>query len=83
MDEKQQLKLQLGRRAAYLRRCVEVSELIGKYENETTIRKRVFALHIQPIIRKSYVTFNTMLNEPNPQRQLEEIERQLQDLQTL
>jgi len=31
-------------------------------------------------IRKSYVTFNTMLNEPNPQRQLEEIERQLQDL---
>jgi len=80
MDEKKQLKMQLGRRAAYLRRCVEVAELIAKYENETTIRRRVFAVHIQPIIRVSYTAFNNMLNEPNPHLQLEQINSQLQQL---
>jgi hypothetical protein len=80
MDEKKQLKMQLGRRAAYLRQCIVVSDLIAIYENETTIRRRVFKLHIYPVIKKSYTTFNNMLNEPNPRRQLEEIESKLQQL---
>lgn len=80
MDEKKQLKMQLGRRAAYLRRCVEVADLIDKYEDETTVRRRVFIKHIQPVIRVSYTAFNNMLNEPNPRLQLEQIDSQLQQL---
>lgn len=73
-----QLKLmKLGRRKKYLQDCILVSDLIDKHENEFTIRKRVFEKNIQPIVSRSYVTFNRMLNEVNPQKQIEEIERQI------
>ena len=64
-------KMQIGRRIAYLNRCLEAVALLGKFENDTSIRRRVFDKHIQPVIRCSYTTFNNMLNEPNPQKQLE------------
>ena len=70
-------KMALGRRAAYLRRCVRVAELISVYENECTVRKRVFEKHIQPEMRCSYATFNNMLNESNPAKELAEIEEKL------
>jgi len=67
-------KMQLGRRAAYLRKCILVQDLLAKYENETSVRKRVFELHIKPIVFCSYVQFNNMLNERNPEKELQEIE---------
>lgn len=70
-------KMQLGRRAAYLRKCILVQNLLFKYENETSIRKRVFELHIKPIVFCSYVQFNNMLNECNPEKELQEIEAEL------
>ena len=72
-----QLKMKLGRRAAYLKRCVRVVELLSLYENDATIRYRIFEKYIQPEMGCSYATFNNMLNEPNPQKQLEEIENQI------
>lgn len=72
--------MRLGRRAAYLRRCIEVIELLTRHENATTVRCRVFEQHIRPVIRCSYTTFNNMLNEPNPQRQLDEIMTQISNL---
>ena len=70
-------KMRLGRRATYLRRCVVALELAEKHETGETIRSRVFAKYIQPVMLCSYQTFNNMLNEPNPRKQLDEIERQL------
>jgi hypothetical protein len=75
-----QLKMKLGRRAAYLKRCIRVIELLAQYENNATIRYRIFEKHIQPEMGCSYATFNNMLNEPNPHKQLEEIENQIQSL---
>ncbi len=72
--------MKLGRRAAYLRRCIEVINLLHRHENATTVRCRVFQEHIRPVIRCSYTTFNNMLNEPNPHRQLDEINEQLSNL---
>jgi len=66
-------KMSLGRRAAYLRRCIQVIELVEKHETDATIRCRIFEKHIQPVMHCSYVTFNNMLNEPNPRMQLESI----------
>lgn len=66
-------KMSLGRRAAYLRRCIQVIELVEKHENDATIRCRIFDKHIKPVMHCSYVTFNNMLNEPNPRMQLEAI----------
>lgn len=71
--------MQLGRRAAYLRKCILVQELLLQYENETSVRKRVFELHIKPVVLCCYSQFNRMLNERNPQKQLEDIENQLTD----
>lgn len=68
-------KMKLGRRKNYLRKCVMVSDLLKQYENTTTIRSRIFKEHIQPVILCSYQQFNNMLNEPNPRKQLEEIEQ--------
>lgn len=70
-------RLRLGRRAAYLRRCVLAKALVEKHESPTSVRVRVFHAHIQGVLRCSYASFNNMLNEPNPQRQLEEIERKM------
>lgn len=77
MNNKKLEKMRLGRRATYLRRCVVALELAEKYETGVTIRSRVFAKYIQPVMLCSYQTFNNMLNEPNPRKQLDEIERQL------
>lgn len=62
-----------GRRMAYLNKCVKVQILIAEYENETTIRKQVFEKHIRPVLMCSYASFNRMLNEKNPQKQIEEL----------
>lgn len=69
--------MQLGRRAAYLRKCILVQELLLQYENETSVRKRVFELHIRPVVFCSYQQFNNMLNECNPEKELHEIEAEL------
>jgi len=73
-------KMKLGRRAAYLRRCVLVVDLLGLHETNTSIRKRVFEIHIQPVTCCSYATFNNMLNEPNPRLQLESVVNELKSL---
>lgn len=70
-------RMKLGRRAAYLRKCILVQKLLAEYENETTVRKRVFEQHIQPIVFCCYSQFNNMLNERNPKKELQEIEAQL------
>jgi len=70
-------KMALGRRSAYLRRCIQVIELLDKYENDATIRCRIFEKHIKPVMNCSYVTFNNMLNEPNPRLELESIKKKL------
>ncbi len=80
MNKNRILKMQLGRRKAYLERCVKVLELLEKYEKNTSVRKRVWEKHIQPVIGGSYATFNNMLNEPNPQKQLTEIKRKMDEL---
>lgn len=69
--------MKLGRRAAYLRKCIFVQELLAKYENETTVRKRVFEQHIKPVIFCQYAQFNNMLNECNPKKELQDIEAEL------
>lgn len=70
-------KMRLGSRAAYLRKCILVQQLLAEHENETTVRKRVFEQHIKPIVFCSYVQFNNMLNERNPKNELDIIESQL------
>lgn len=75
-------KMKLGRRAAYLKRCIVVIELLEKHENDTSIRKRVFEKHIKPVAQCSYATFNNMLNEPNPRKQLASIEQEILKLNT-
>lgn len=75
-------KMALGRRAAYLRRCIQVAELLALYETDCSVRKRIFYKHIKPVIKCSYTTFNNMLNVPNPAKELEEIEGQLQTSNT-
>ena len=72
-------KMQLGRRSAYLKKCVIVLDLLEQYETDTSIRKRIFEKHIQPVVGCSYATFNNMLNEPNPRKQLAEIELKLKE----
>ena len=69
-------KMQLGRRAAYLRKCIIATELMEKYETDTSVRYRIFNKHIKPVLLCSYTTFNNMLNEVNPVKQLEAIEKQ-------
>ncbi len=72
--------MQLGRRRAYLKKCVLAQQLIAKYENGTSIRKRVFALHIKPVVLCSYQQFNNMLNEVNPEKELEQIEHEFNNI---
>ncbi|MDR0834625.1 MAG: hypothetical protein LBN93_10670 [Candidatus Symbiothrix sp.] len=69
--------MKLGRRKSYLLRCLEAQELLSKFENNTSIRCRVFEIHIRPVMRCSYSSFNSMINERNPRLQLEEIENEL------
>jgi len=80
MTDCHKLKLKLGRKAAYLRRCIQVNELLVEHECSTSVRLRVFDLHIRPVMRCSYSTFNNMLNEPNPQRKQEQIIVQIKEL---
>lgn len=81
MDDSHKLKLQLGRKAAYLRRCVRVNELLALHETECSVRLRVFNKYIKPEMNGiSYAQFNNMLNEHNPALQLETIEEQLKQL---
>jgi len=79
MNIEHKMKLQLGRKAAYLRRCITVNELVQEFECSTSVRLRVFDQHIKPVIRCSYATFNNMLNEPNPRKQLDQIEETLKE----
>ena len=76
MNEKLQL-MAYGRKISYLKRCIEIVELLNKHETDTSIRCRVFNNHIKPIMKCSYVTFNNMLNEPNPRKQIEDIENKI------
>lgn len=73
-------KMQFGRRKSYLERCLKVFNLLNQYEKDTTVRKHVFRKHIYPVIGCSYPTFNRMLNEPNPQKQIEELEIKIYQL---
>lgn len=70
-------KMKLGRKAAYLRRCLKAQELLSQFETTTSVRRRIFDIHIKPELGCSYATFNNMLNEPNPLKRLEEIEKQI------
>jgi hypothetical protein len=70
-------KMRLGRRASYLRKCILAAELIDKYETNCTVRVRIFNEYIQPVLRVCYSTFNRMLGEKNPQKQLDEINDKL------
>ncbi len=74
-----QERMKLGRRKAYLERCIEAARLIDIYENETTVRIRIFNKEIRPVLRISYQAFNSMLNEPNPVKQLDEINQKLKN----
>lgn len=68
--------MQKGRRLAYLKKCIVAQQLMMKYEDNTTVRHRVFEDHIQPVLMCSYQQYNNMLNEPNPQRQIDELTNQ-------
>ncbi|MDR2806278.1 MAG: hypothetical protein LBB85_11720 [Dysgonamonadaceae bacterium] len=72
--------MKLGRRAAYLRRCLKAQELLSQFDTATSVRRRIFDIRIQPELGCSYATFNNMLNEPNPRRQLDEIELKLSNI---
>lgn len=72
--------MQLGRRAAYLRKCIVVQELLSIHENNTSVRKRVFEVHIKPKVFCSYTQFNNMLNVVNPRKELDKIELELNNL---
>jgi hypothetical protein len=80
MNDIHKMKLQLGRKAAYLRRCIRVNELLMLHETECSVRVRIFNKHIRPEMKCSYAQFNNMMNESNPQKQIEQIEVQLKEL---
>lgn len=80
MEDIHKLKLQMGRKVAYLKRCIRVNELLTKHTTECSVRVRIFNLYIKPEIKVSYAQFNNMMNEHNPAKQLAEIEAQIQDL---
>jgi len=80
LNLKNATKLELmsyGRRIAYLKRCISVIGLLKQYESDTSVRCRVFEKHIEPIMCISYQTFNSMLNEINPEKQLIEIDEKI------
>lgn len=68
--------MQKGRRLAYLKKCIVAQQLMMKYEDNTSVRYRIFEDHIQPVLMCSYQQYNNMLNEPNPQRQIDELTNQ-------
>lgn len=80
MNIEQIRQMKLGRRAAYLCRCLKAQELLLRFETATSIRWRIFEIYIQPELGCSYATFNNMLNEPNPKKQLEEIKIKLSNI---
>ena len=69
--------MHLGRRAAYLRKCILAAELYMKFESEDAKRNHVFKKHIKPVLRCSIVSYNSMLNVINPEKELKEIQEQL------
>jgi hypothetical protein len=77
MNIEQINRMKLGRKAAYLRRCLKAQELLLRFESATSVRRRIFDAHIKPELGCSYTMFNNMLNEPNPLKRLEEIEKQI------
>lgn len=77
MEEEQRRRLQLGRRMAYLKRCVIIIDLLKKHENDTSVRKLIFEKHIKPVVGMSYASFNRMLNERNPSLQIQKIKEEL------
>lgn len=74
------MKMKLGRRRAYLRKCILAQDLMVKYENNTTVRSRVFEEHIEPVLLCSYQQYNNMLNVINPQRELDEIDAEIEQI---
>jgi hypothetical protein len=73
MDKNHLEKLALGRKIAYLRKCILVKDLLQRYETPCTVRVRIFYVHIRPQVHCSYTAFNNMLNVINPQKKLDEI----------
>ncbi len=80
MDDNHKLKLKLGRRASYLRKCIRVHKLLQEYDRPECVRIQIFNKYIRPQEPMSYVTFNNILNESNPVKQLEQIEEELSTL---
>lgn len=80
MNDIHKLKLQLGRKVAYLRRCIRANEILMLHETECSVRVRIFNLYIRPEMKCSYAQFNNMMNEHNPQKKIEQIELQLKEL---
>ena len=74
-------KMKLGRRVSYLQRCIKCAKLLNEFETDYSIRSRIFEIHIKPVFNCSYATFNNMLNEPNPQKQLVQIEQKIRELE--
>ncbi|MFV0505904.1 MAG: hypothetical protein ACK5L5_04225 [Bacteroidales bacterium] len=57
-----------------------MSNLLAKHDDGTSIRRRIFDKYIAPIVAVSYAQFSNMLNERNPRKQLEEVEREMREL---
>lgn len=73
MNDQHKRKLVLGRKKRYLEDCIKVMKLLEKHETPQTVRKRIFYDFIRPEVRVSYPQFNNMMNEKNPNKQLEEV----------
>lgn len=72
-------KMALGRRAAYLRRCIQAQELMEIHEKQNTLRGKTFEMHIQPVLRCSLQSFYNMMNEKNPRLQLESVNKKMNE----
>lgn len=62
-----------GRRLKYLQRCLTAQKLMQEYYTETSVLCRVFQRHIKPVINCSYAQFNNMMNEKNPQKEIDNL----------
>lgn len=72
-------KMALGRRKAYLQRCIRAQELLEQHEKSNTLRMRTFDEFIWPELRCSYQTFYNMMNEKNPRKQLESLLKKMEE----
>jgi len=63
-------KMKIGRRISYLKKCMLIQELLSKHETRETTRKEVFEKFIIPILGVSYTSFNNMVNQLTPEKQI-------------